>query len=275
MKIDAHHHFWSYDPVEYGWIDDAMRVIRRDFLPEHLRAEIAAVGVDGVVSVQARQSLAETQWLLDFARQHDFIKGVVGWVELISPKVGAELERCAANPKLKSVRHVVQGEPDDNFILRDDFNRGIRELRKFNLAYDILIFERHLPPTIRFVDAHPDQVFVLDHIAKPRIKDDVFDPWNKQLRELAKRPNVYCKASGMVTEADYTTWTEVQVRRYFDAALEAFGPQRLMFGSDWPVCLVACGYARWHQLVASWISKLSPTEQARILGGTAVEAYKL
>lgn len=275
MKIDAHHHFWSYDPVEYGWIDDTMRVIRRDFLPEHLKAEITATGVDGVVSVQARQSLAETNWLVDFARQHDFIKGVVGWVELISPTVSSELERFAANPKLKSLRHVVQGEPDDNFILRDDFNRGIRELRKFNLAYDILIFERHLPPTIRFVDAHPDQIFVLDHIAKPRIKDDAFEPWNKQLRELAKRPNVYCKASGMVTEADYTTWTEAQVRRYFDAALEAFGPQRLMFGSDWPVCLVACGYARWHQLVSSWISKLSPAEQARILGGTAVEAYKL
>lgn len=275
MKIDAHHHFWSYDPVEYGWIDDAMRVIRRDFLPEHLKAEIAAAGVDGVVSVQARQNLTETKWLLDFAGQNDFIKGVVGWVEMISPKVGAELERFAANPKLKSVRHVVQGEPDDNFILRDDFNRGIRELRKFNLAYDILIFERHLPPTIRFVDAHPDQVFVLDHIAKPRIKVNEFEPWNKNLRELAKRPNVYCKASGLVTEADYTTWTEAQVRRYFDAALEAFGPQRLMFGSDWPVCLVACGYARWHQLVSSWISKLSPAEQARILGGTAVEAYKL
>lgn len=275
MRIDSHHHFWSYDPVDYGWIDDTMRVIRRDFLPEHLKAEIAAAGVEGVVSVQARQNLTETQWLQDFARQHEFIKGVVGWVELVSPTVGAELERFAANPKLKSVRHVVQGEPDDHFILRDDFNRGIRELRKFNLVYDILIFERQLPPTIQFVDAHPEQVFVLDHIAKPRIKDDVIEPWSKQLRDLAKRPNVYCKASGLVTEADYTTWTEAQVRRYFDVALEAFGPQRLMFGSDWPVCLVACGYARWHQLVSSWISKLSPTEQARVLGGTAVEAYKL
>jgi L-fuconolactonase len=275
MRIDSHHHFWSYDPVDYGWIDDTMRVIRRDFLPEHLKAEIAAAGVEGVVSVQARQNLTETQWLLDFARQHDFIKGVVGWVELVSPTVSAELERFAANPKLKSVRHVVQGEPDDRFILRDDFNRGIRELRKFNLVYDILIFERQLPPTIQFVDAHPEQVFVLDHIAKPRIKDDVIEPWSKQLRELAQRPNVYCKASGLVTEADYTKWTEAQVRRYFDVALEAFGPQRLMFGSDWPVCLVACGYARWHQLVSSWISKLSPTEQGRVLGGTAVEAYKL
>jgi L-fuconolactonase len=169
----------------------------------------------------------------------------------------------------------VQGEPDDNFILREDFNRGIRELMKFKLAYDILIFERHLPQTIKFVDAHPDQVFVLDHIAKPRIKAGAFEPWNKNLRELAKRPNVYCKASGMVTEADYATWTEGQLQRYFDATLEAFGPQRLMFGSDWPVCLVACGYTRWHKLVSSWIAQLSPAEQGRILGGTAVEAYKL
>lgn len=275
MKIDAHHHFWRYDPVEYGWIDEAMRVIRRDFLPEHLRAEIAAAGVDGVVSVQARQNLAETQWLLDFARTHDFIKGIVGWVDLVSPQVGGELERFAANPKLKSIRHVVQGEPDDNFILREDFNRGIRELQRFNLVYDILILERHLPPTIKFVDAHPNQVFVLDHIAKPRIKADAFEPWHKNLRELAQRPNVYCKASGMVTEADFHNWTEPQLQRYFEAALAAFGPQRLMFGSDWPVCLVACGYARWHQLVSDWIRKLSPTEQSRILGGTAMEAYRL
>jgi L-fuconolactonase len=275
MKIDAHHHFWSYDPVEYGWIDESMRSIRRDFLPEHLRAEIASAGVDGVVSVQARQSLDETAWLLDFATQNDFIKGVVGWVELVSPRVGAELARFAANPKLKSVRHVVQGEPDDNFILREDFNRGIRELKKFSLVYDILIFERHLLPTIQFVDAHPNQIFVLDHMAKPRIKAGGVEPWSKNLRELARRPNVYCKVSGLVTEADFATWTEVQLHPYFETVLAAFGPQRLMFGSDWPVCLVACGYARWHQMVSGWIAKLSPHEQARVLGGTALEVYKL
>jgi L-fucono-1,5-lactonase len=275
MKIDSHQHFWKYNPVEYGWIDDTMRAIRRDFLPEHLRAEIMAAGVDGVISVQARQNPAETQWLLNLAAEHDFIKGVVGWVELVSPNVGAELERFASNPKLKSVRHVVQGEPDDHFILRSDFNRGIRKLRRFLLAYDILIFERHLPQTIQFVSAHPNQIFVLDHVAKPRIKENIFEPWNKNIRELAKRPNVYCKISGMATEADCSHWTEPQLRRYFDVALEAFGPQRLMFGSDWPVCLVACRYARWHQLVPRWISQLSPDEQNRILGGTAIEAYKL
>jgi len=275
MNIDSHHHFWNYDPVEYGWIDDTMKALRRDFLPEHLRAEIAITGVDGVVSVQARQNLTETEWLLGFAAQADFIKGVVGWVDLISPKVGAELERFAIHPKLKSVRHVVQGEPDDRFILRDDFNRGIRELKKFSLVYDLLILERHLPPTIQFVDAHPNQVFVLDHIAKPRIKEDLFEPWHRNIRELAKRPNVYCKVSGLVTEADFTSWTEAQLRPYFEAVLEAFGPRRLLFGSDWPVCLVACNYARWHQIVSAWVAELSREEQARILGGTATEVYNL
>lgn len=275
MKIDSHHHFWRYDPIEYGWLDDAMKSIRRDFLPEHLRSEIAAAGVGGVVSVQARQCLAETQWLLDLAAQNDFIKGVVGWVNLSSPSVGADLERFSQNAKLKSVRHVIQGEPDDDFILRDDFNRGVSGLKRFNLAYDILIFERHLPQTIKFVDAHPHQVFVLDHLAKPRIKENLFEPWNRNLRELARRPNVYCKISGLVTEADYARWNEAQLRPYFEAALEAFGPPRLMFGSDWPVCLVACGYARWHKLVSGWIFSLTAGEQARILGGTASEAYRL
>ena len=251
-----------------------MKAIRRDFLPGHLRQEIASAGVDGVVSVQARQTIEETRWLLELAGQNDFIKGVVGWAELVSPNVHADLERFAANGKLKAVRHVVQAEPDD-FILRADFNRGIALLNKFGLRYDILIFERHLPQTIQFLDRHPNQIFILDHIAKPKIKTNKFSPWRENLRELAKRKNVFCKISGMVTEADFKTWTETQLRAYFDTALEAFGPQRLMFCSDWPVCLVACSYARWHSLVAGWIKKLSPDEQARVLGGTAVEAYDL
>jgi L-fuconolactonase len=275
MKLDSHHHFWKYNPIEYGWIDDSMRAIRRDFLPEHLRAEIAAAGVDGVVSVQARQNVAETQWLLDFAAQNDFIKGVVGWVELVSPTVAAQLERFATQPKFKAVRHVVQGEPDDNFILRDDFNRGVRELKRYSLAYDILIFERHLPQTTQFVDGHPNQIFILDHVAKPRIRDNAFEPWNRHIRELARRENVFCKISGMVTEADPANWSEAQLRPYFETVLDAFTPRRLMFGSDWPVCLVACGYARWHKIVLKWICGFSPDEQARILGGTTTEAYAL
>jgi L-fuconolactonase len=275
MKIDSHHHFWKYDPVEYGWIDDAMRVIRRDFLPEDLRKEIAAAGIDGVVSVQARQSVAETEWLLNFATRQDFIKGVVGWVELVAPRVEKDLEKFVVNPKLKSVRHVVQAEPDDNFILRDDFNRGIAALEKFSLAYDILILERHLPATIQFVDRHPNQRFVLDHIAKPKIKAGEISPWRENIRALAKRPNVWCKISGMVTEADYAKWSEAQLRPYFETVLEAFGPRRLMFGSDWPVCLVACGYRRWHDVVCAWTEKLSRDEQAQIFGGTAMGFYRL
>lgn len=275
MKIDAHHHFWKYDPVEYGWIDDEMAAIRRDFLPEDLKPVVASAGIEGVVSVQARQSLLETECLLHLATDYDFIKGVVGWVELASPNVILQLETYSRNPKLKSVRHVIQGEPDDEFILRPDFNQGIRELRRFGLAYDILIFARHLPQTIRFVDTHPEQVFVLDHLAKPRIKSGEVEPWKRNIRELAQRPNVYCKVSGLVTEADYRAWTEEQLRVYFDVALEAFGPKRLMFGSDWPVCLVACDYARWHAVIGRFTSHLSSAEQARIFGETAVEAYKL
>lgn len=275
MKIDAHHHFWKYDPIEYAWIDDRMAAIRRDFLPEDLLKVARAAGIDGVVSVQARQSLEETDWLLHLANHNELIKGVVGWIDLVSPHVTAQIEMYSRQPKFKSVRHVVQGEPDEQFILRSDFNRGVGELKRYGLAYDILIFERQLPQTIRFVDRHPEQLFVLDHIAKPRIKERRFEPWKTNLRELAKRQNVFCKLSGMVTEADYATWAESSLREYFAIVLEAFGPERVMFGSDWPVCLVACEYGRWHALVGQFISELSNAEQARILGGTAMKAYQL
>jgi L-fuconolactonase len=274
MRIDAHQHFWRYDPVAFDWIEDEMALIRKDHLPPDLERELKPAGIDGAISVQARQCLAETGWLLELAEDHDFIKGVVGWVELASPRVEAVLERLM-HPKLKGLRHVVQGEPGDEFILGADFNRGIRSLARFKLVYDILIFPRHLPFTIRFVDRHPAQIFVLDHMAKPLIRDGVMEPWARQIRELARRPNVYCKVSGMVTEADHKSWTEAQLRPYFDVVLSAFGPDRLMFGSEWPVCLVACEYHRWHRLVSKWISGLSLDEQARILGGTATAAYKL
>jgi L-fuconolactonase len=272
--IDAHHHFWRYTVEDYGWINDAMRVIRRDFLPPDLEREMRAAGVDGVVSVQARQSLEETRWLLELARKHSFIRGVVGWAPLIDANVPKILEELATDKKLRAIRHVLQREPD-GYMLRDDFNRGVAALRPLDLVYDILIFERHLPQSIEMVDRHPQQVFVLDHIAKPLIKENILEPWRTQMLELAKRPNVYCKISGLATEADYTQWTEAQLKRYFDVALEAFGPRRLMFGSDWPVCLVACDYARWHALVRQWTKALSSAEQSRIFGETAIEAYGL
>lgn len=275
MAIDSHHHFWKYSTAEYGWIDDTMKVIRRDFLPADLEQEIAAAGIDGVVSVQARQTLEENRFLLGFARQHDFIRGVVGWVPLTDPNVKGALEQFAEQRKAKGVRHVLQGEPDDRYMLRADFNRGIALLKDFRLVYDILIFERHLPQTLQFVDRHPDQVFVLDHIAKPRIKDGYLSPWQTNIVQLAHRPNVYCKLSGMVTEADYQDWTEEELTPYIDTVISAFGPKRVMFGSDWPVCLVACPYGRWVEIVRKRIAELSESEQQRILGETALEAYKL
>ena len=275
MVIDSHQHFWSYSPQEYPWIGDRMKRLQRDFLPEHLAAEIKAAGVDGVVSVQARQTVGETSWLLDLAAKNDIIKGVVGWVPLVEADVRRHLETFARQPKFKAVRHVLQDEPDDALMLSAEFNRGIDALHEFGLRYDILIFERHLPGAIKFVDRHPKQVFVLDHVAKPRVKDAVISPWRENVKELAKRPNVACKVSGMATEADWGAWTPQQLKPYFDVVLEAFGPQRLMFGSDWPVCLAAVEYARWVETVRDWAKPLSDGERGRLMGGTAVEVYGL
>ncbi len=274
-KIDAHHHFWKYDPAEYDWIDDNMRAIRRDFLPEDLRPEIAAAGIDAVISVQARQTLAETLWLLELADGNDFIKGVVGWAPLTDGNVEETLARVAENPKLRAVRHVLQSEPDPLYVLRDDFSRGIRALSQFGLAYDILIFERHLPQTIRFVDKHPKQVLIADHLAKPRVKDREISPWRENIHELAKRQNVYCKVSGLVTEGDYFNWTPEQLQPYIETVFDAFGPRRVMFGSDWPVCLVAVPYGRWVSIVGDAIKRFSESEQERFWSGTATEAYGL
>ena len=274
-QIDSHHHFWRYNPEEYSWIDDSMALLRRDFLPEDLRPEIQRAGIDGVISVQARQNLEETRWLLALAANHSFIRGVVGWVSLRDAKLPQVLQSLAGNEKLKSIRHVLQGEPDDRYMLRSDFNRGIDLLQEFNLAYDILIFERHLPYVLEFVKQHPQQVFVLDHVAKPRIRDRIVSPWRENVRELAKFPNVYCKISGMVTEAGYTTWKEEDLAPYFDTVLEAFGPSRLLFGSDWPVCLVAASYGSWLALVKRQIAMLTDSEQSAILGGTAARVYRI
>jgi L-fuconolactonase len=276
MRIDAHHHLWNYNAEEYGWITPDMAVIRRDFLPKDLEPMMHFFDIDGTVAVQARQSIEETEWLLDLAAKHAIIRGVVGWMPLtLGTGVKKQLERFAGNPKLRGVRHVVQDEPDPRYILRADFNEGVHTLLEFKLRYDILIFERHLPAAIEFVDRHPNQVFILDHIAKPRIKDNVISPWDRNLRELAKRQNVYCKLSGMITEADPVSWTPEGLQPYIDVVLGAFGPRRVMYGSDWPVMLLAGDYARWFRTVQTAIGKLSKTEQDRILGGTATEAYGL
>jgi L-fuconolactonase len=273
MVIDAHHHFWKYDPVEYDWINDEMSVIRKDFLPADLKKTIDSAGVVGVISVQARQTVEETRWLLDMAKRNSFIKGVTGWVPL-RDKPEKILEELASEPHLRAVRHVLQGEPD-GYMLDKDFNSGISLLKKYDLVYEILIFERQLKSSIELVKRHPDQVFVLDHIAKPRIKENQISPWKENIKELARYQNVFCKISGMVTEADYKTWTEDQLRPYLETVLDAFGPERLMFGSDWPVCLVACGYERWVNLVRRFMRALSLNEQAMIMGRNALIVYDL
>lgn len=274
-RIDSHQHFWHYSPAEYGWINDQMSVIKRDFLPNDLEIEMAAAGVSGAVSVQASQTLEETRWLLKLAKENAFIKGVVGWAPLIEANVMERLAELKSNPKLVGIRHVLQDEPDDFYMLREDFNRGIRALKALGLPYDILIFERHLPQTIEFVDRHEEQVFVLDHLAKPRVKQRDLSPWKENIRELAKRPNVYCKLSGLATEADYQSWTPEQLKPYIETVLSAFGPRRTMFGSDWPVCLLAVRYKQWLDIVADAISSISASEQDWVWAGTATEAYRL
>lgn len=273
MRIDSHHHFWRYDPREYGWIGPTMTALQRDFLPEDLAEELSAVGIDGVVSVQARQTLAETEWLLDLADAHPWVYGVVGWVPLTDPAVGDLLDRFADRGKLCGVRHVLQDEPDDEYALRPDFDRGITAVEEHGLVYDILIFERQLPAAIALVDRHPDLFFVLDHIAKPKIREGRIEPWRSRIGELAQRDNVACKLSGLVTEATWTSWTAEQLRPYLDAVLEAFGPERLMFGSDWPVCLLASGYRQWFTVVTEYIDALSNDEREAILGETAAVTY--
>ena len=275
MVIDSHHHYWHYDPVEYDWIDDSMKVIRKDFLPKDLSRTIQEAGIDGVVTVQARQTIEETEWLISLANQNMFMKGVVGWLPLIESSIEAYLERFSSDKKLKGVRHVIQGEPDPDFIIRPDFNRGISLLNKYSFVYDILIVERQLPNTIRFVDNHPNQVFVLDHIAKPLIGQNQISPWREHIKELARRENVNCKISGMVTEADFNKWTAEQLQPYFEVILEAFGPERLLFGSDWPVCLVATNYKNWADLVKKNILSCSKEEQGKIMGDNAIRIYRL
>lgn len=272
-RIDAHHHLWKYSLEEYPWMLDGMDAIRRDFLIEELNEVRRQARINGVVTVQARQTMAETDWLLDLASRHEFMRAVVGWVPLIDPDVGLLLERYSNHPKLRAVRHVLHDEADDCYMLREDFNKGISLLKDFGLCYDILIFERHLPQTMKFVDRHPKQVFILDHSAKPRIRDYALSPWREQIRELAKRENVYCKLSGLVTEASWSNWTEADLQPYIEIVLDHFEAKRVMFGSDWPVSLVACSYRKWVDIVTRAVSKLSPTEQDSVFGETAKQAY--
>ncbi|HWH56523.1 MAG TPA: amidohydrolase family protein [Terriglobales bacterium] len=273
MRIDAHQHFWRYSAEEYDWIDDSMASLRRDFLPLDLKPELDAAGFDACIAVQARQTLEETRWLLALADENPFIAGVIGWVDLRAESVREQLAELSENPRLVGVRHVVQAEPDDRFLLRPDFLRGIAALQEFDLTYDILIYPRHLPVAVEFVSRFPQQHFVLDHLAKPFIKAQTIEPWASNIRELARFPNVFCKVSGMVTEADWTSWKPEHFQPYLETALQAFGPDRLMIGSDWPVCRVAGSYGKVMSLVIEFLDQHAPDAREKLLGGNAQRAY--
>ncbi len=273
--IDAHHHLWRYHDPGYPWMTDEMSSLRRDIGLEDLRKVATPSGITGTVVIEVERTAEETRWLASMAASDDLILGVVGWVDLTDSSVFTELEQLAELPKLKGVRHPIHDEPDPNFVLREDFNRGIAALHTFGLTYDLLIFEDHLPQTINFVDRHTDQIFILDHIAKPRIRDASITAWRSNFFELARRPNVYCKLSGIVTEAKWDRWTLQSIAPYIDTVLEAFGPRRLMFGSDWPIVTLASTYGQWVNTVHSAIAQLSTSEQQAILWQSAIEAYSL
>lgn len=275
MKIDAHQHFWRYDAQRDSWITDEMSVIKRDFLPGDLQLELAANGIDGTIAVQADQSEAETQFLLDLAAQNNSIAGVVGWVDLRSPSLGERLEHFSQFEKLCGFRHVVQAEPDDRFLLRGDFQRGIGMLANFGYTYDILIYPKQLPAAIDLVGKFPKQPFIVDHLAKPEIKGARISEWAGQMRIIAQSPNVYCKVSGLITEADWKTWRKEEFRPYLDIVFEAFGNDRLIFGSDWPVCLLAGKYGQVKQLIVDYTADFSTADRAKIFGLNAVHFYGL
>ena len=275
MIIDSHQHFWQYEPLKHAWIDDNMVAIRKDFMPSDLEVVYRENDVDGCVAIQADQTLDETDFLLDLALENRFIKGVVGWVDLRAINLEDTLASYKDKEKLKGFRHIVQGEPDCNFLLRPDFLRGISILEKYNYTYDILVYPYQLGATLEFVKKFPNHKFVIDHIAKPYIKDGFYDGWAVLMNEIAKQEHVFCKLSGMITEADYNYWTANQIQPYMDLVLEVFGTDRVMFGSDWPVCLVAGNYSKVKSLTTNFISDLSADEQENIMGANAIKFYNL
>jgi L-fuconolactonase len=275
MRVDAHQHFWQYDPLAHAWMSEQMAPLRRDFLPDELRPQVAAAGFDGTVAVQARQSLEETRWLLKLADRHDFIRGVVGWVDLRSSGLRRQIEEFAGHAKFIGVRHVVHDEPDERFMLRPEFRRGIGLLAEFGLTYDLLLFPRHLPVALELVAEFPAQPFVLDHLGKPAIRDGRSSPWEDDVRALAGFSNVYCKLSGLVTEADWAIWRPEDFSRYLDVVFDAFGPERLMIGSDWPVCTLAGDYAGVMRIVEDRAAGLPLAARAAILGGNCARFYGL
>jgi len=275
MRFDSHQHFWKYNPAHQVWMTDEMAVLRRDYLPDELKPLLQAIQFDGTIAVQARQMVEETEWLLELSDKHDFIKGVVGWVDLRSPHLREQLEKFAKHPKLVGVRHVVHDEPDEKFMLLPEFRRGIAQLREFGLTYDLLLFPKHLPVAVQLVTEFPNQPFVLDHIAKPAIRDGQVSPWKEDLQRLAESPNVFCKLSGLVTEAKWKQWRPEDFHRYLDLVIEAFGTDRVMIGSDWPVCTLSDDYLSTMRIGIDYAQQFPPKVCHDILGGNCARFYHL
>lgn len=272
MKIDAHQHFWQYNPEKHAWIEDHMSTIRQDFLPKDLKPLLDQAGVEGTVAVQADESFDENTFLLQLAKENSFIKKVVGWVDLRSLSLEKSLEEYSTNPSMAGFRMILQGQPP---ALMDDisFRNGMAKLKNYGYTYDILVFPHHLRATLDLVSHFPDQPFVIDHLAKPYIKDGKIDEWASWMKKIASFDNVHCKVSGMVTEANWKSWTSAELNPYIEVVLEAFGAERLMFGSDWPVQLLAAEYQQYHDLLSDYISSLSAVEQANIMGNNAAKFY--
>lgn len=275
MRIDSHQHFWKFDPIRDSWIDDTMSALRRDFLPEDLEPLLRRNGIAGCVAVQADQSEDETFFLTDLAAKHDFIKGVVGWVDLCASTIEERLQYFSTFKSLKGFRHIVQAEPEPDFILRADFCRGISKLKKFDFSYDILILPKNLPYLPKFISQFPDQSFVIDHLAKPDIRKGEVKEWGYHLKKAAAFENVHCKLSGMVTEADLHHWKSADFKPFINAVIEAFGIDRVMFGSDWPVCLSGATYQEACSILEHNTMHLSDTEKDKLWGGNAARFYKL
>ena len=275
MIIDAHQHFWIYDPVRDSWIDESMQILKRNFLPEDLTSIIKENSIDGTIAVQADQSENETNFLLGLAEKNTWISGVVGWVGLMAQDIEEKLEHFSSYKKLKGFRHIVQAEPDENFMLNEKFRNGIGQLKNYNFTYDILIYPHQLPTAIMLTEKHPDQKFVLDHIAKPSIKKKEIEPWASGIKELAMNPNVFCKISGIITEADHRNWESKEIYPYLDIVFNAFGYDRLLFGSDWPVCLLAGLYNQVINLIDEYMKNASDENKEKIFGKNAVSFYNI
>ena len=275
MIIDAHQHFWIYDPVRDSWIDESMQILKRNFLPEDLAPVIKENSIDGTIAVQADQSENETNFLLELASKNDWIYGVVGWVDLMAQDIEEKLEHFSSYKKLKGFRHIVQAEPDENFMLNEKFRNGIGQLKNYNFTYDILINPHQLPAAIKLTEKYPDQKFILDHIAKPYIRKKEIEPWASGIKELAMNPNVFCKISGIITEADHRNWESKEIYPYLDIVFNAFGYDRLLFGSDWPVCLLAGLYNQVINLIDEYMKNASDENKEKIFGKNAVSFYNI